>query len=406
MKERKSEKPVLFCNLSGQKPADNLPSWLQQSWVSSLDDAYQAVSAAHFEHAVVIIRADQQVSEAIALLRKIREKHPGVGRLLITEALRPFEAGQAAEVAHRCLSMDHSAEALERAIDRAMKAEQLLNQEGLRDYVSSLGHLPSFPSILHELDDALRSEHAGIKEIAEIVQKDPGVVTKILQLVNSSYFGLSAHNFFTVKEAVNLLGLRTIRDLILTAHLFEAMPQSTEWSGFSFEQLQQRSVHVSQFAADLCKMAGLDREVQAQARLAGLLLDVGMIVLAMGDPEKYHQVMIRAQELNQPLYVVEKMLLGATHAQAGAFLLDKWNLAPEIVHTVLFHHVPNAAGDQSFSALTAVHLADSLLPPLFNAMGVNMGGRLSREYLSSLDLLSELPNWEMAAHDVARLMRN
>jgi len=281
-----------------------------------------------------------------------------------------------------------------------------LNHPQLRDYVSSLGHLPSFPDILHDLDEALRSETAGIKEVSEIVQRDPGVITKILQLVNSSYFGLSSHNFFTVKEAVNLLGLRTIRDLVLTAQLFEAMPQTPEWRGFSFEQLQQRSVYVSQLAADICKEAGYDRNMQSQARLAGLLLDVGMLVLAMGDPEKYHQVMIRAQELNQPLYVVEKLMLGATHAQAGAFLLDRWNLAPEMVHAVLFHHVPNASGDVAFSALTAVHLADSLLPPLFNAMGVNMGGRLSRDYLTSIGVINELPKWEMAAHDIARVMRN
>lgn len=406
MSDGQSDKLVLFCDLGSATQGAELPLTLKQTKVTTLDEVYKALAVEHLTYHVVLIRAGDEVREAIALLRKIREEHPGLGRILITQPLKPFDAGHASEVAHRCLSLDHKPDELEEAVDRALKAEQLLGQQQLRDYVSSLGHLPSFPSILHDLDDALRSETAGIKEVSEIVQKDPGVVTKILQLVNSSYFGLSSHNFFTVKEAVNLLGLRTIRDLVLTAHLFEAMPQSPEWRGFSFEQLQQRSVYVSQLAADICKNAGQDKNMQAQARLAGLLLDVGMIVLAMGDPEKYHQVMIRAQELNQPLYVVEKMMLGATHAQAGAFLLDRWNLAPEMVHAVLFHHVPNASGDTSFSALTAVHLADSLLPPLFNAMGVNMGGRLSRDYLTSLGMINELPNWEMAAHDVARLMRN
>ena len=401
-----SDKQVLFCELSEHNNDAELPVSSQQTKVFSVDKVQQALSDPDSDFHVLVIKAEYDVRETIELLRTVRQDHPGVGRILITHPLKPFEAGHAAEVAHRCLSLDYSDDELSEAIDRAIKAEQLLNQAELRDYVSSLGHLPSFPSILHDLDEALRSETAGIKEVSEIVQKDPGVVTKILQLVNSSYFGLSGHNFFTVKEAVNLLGLRTVRDLVLTAHLFEAMPQTPEWKGFSFEQLQQRSVFVSQLAADICKDAGHDRHMQAQARLGGLLLDVGMIVLAMGDPKKYHQVMIRAQELNQPLYVVEKLMLGATHAQAGAFLLDRWNLAPEMVHAVLFHHVPNASGDTSFSALTAVHLADSLLPPLFNAMGVNMGGRLSRDYLTSLGLINQLPAWEMAAHDVARMMRN
>ena len=406
MSDALSDKLVLFCELNQQKHEAELPLTAQQTKVFTVEDAKKELASDQLTFHVLVIKTDADVKGAIELMRFVRETHPGIGRRLMTNPLKPFEAGHAAEVAHRCLSIDHSEEELTEALDRAIRAEQLLNQPQLRDYVSSLGHLPSFPAILHDLDEALRSETAGIKEVSEIVQRDPGIITKILQLVNSSYFGLSSHNFFTVKEAVNLLGLRTIRDLVLTAQLFEAMPQTGNWKGFSFDQLQQRSVYVSQFAADICKEEGYDRNMQAQARLAGLLLDVGMLVLAMGDPEKYHQVMIRAQELNQPLYVVEKLMLGATHAQAGAFLLDRWNLAPEMVHAVLFHHVPNASGDTAFSALTAVHLADSLLPPLFNAMGVNMGGRLSRDYLTSIGVINELPKWEMAAHDIARVMRS
>lgn len=397
---------VLFCDLRDEDGATALPLSAEQSKVFSIDDAFQALSMPDSDYHVIVIKTHSQVKESIELLRKVRKMRPGMGRILITDPMKPFEAGHAAEVAHRCLSLDYTERALHEAVNRAIKAEQLLTQPELRDYISSLGHLPSFPAILNDLDEALRSETAGIKEISDIVQRDPGVVTKILQLVNSAYFGLSSHNFLTVKEAVNLLGLRTIRDLVLTAQLFESMPQTPQWRGFSFEQLQERSVVVSQLAADICREAGYDRNMQSQARLAGLLLDVGMILLAMGDGQQYHQVMIRAQELNQPLYVVEKMQLGATHAQAGAFLLDRWNLSPEMVHAVLFHHVPNASGDTAFSALTAVHLADSLLPPLFNAMGCNLGGRLSREYLTSIGVIDQLPQWEIAAHEVARVLRN
>lgn len=397
---------VLFCDLRDEKADTSLPLPVDQSQVFSVEDTLLALADTNRDYHVLVIKTESHVRESIELLRKVRQTYPGLGRILITHPLKSFEAGHAAEVAHRCLPLSYSEAALHEAVDRAIRAEQLLTQPRLRDYISSLGHLPSFPAILSDLDEALRSETAGIKEVSEIVQRDPGVSTKILQLVNSAYFGLFSHNFFTLKEAVNLLGLRTIRDLVLTAQLFEAMPQTPQWRGFSFEQLQERSVIVSQLAADICRDAGYDRTMQAQARLAGLLQDVGMILLAMGDGAQYHQVMIRAQELNQPLYVVEKMLLGATHAQAGAFLLDRWNLAPEMVHAVLFHHVPAASGDTAFSALTAVHVADSLLPPLFNAMGVNLGGRLSRDYLTSIGVIDQLPKWEMAAHEVARALRN
>ena len=401
-----SDKQVLICELAENVTSDTLHVSAEQTKVFSVNDVQKTLLNDSATYQVLIVQTDKKIDESIDLLKYVRQNHPGIGRMFISHPLRPAEVGAVVEVAHRYLTIDHTADELTYAIERAIHTEQLLNQPDLRNYVSSLGKLPSFPSILNELDEVLRSKSAGVRAVSEIVKKDAGMVTKILQLVNSPYFGASSQSMFSLKDAINLLGLRTIRNLALSAQLFEAMPQTPEWRGFSFEQLQERSVIVSQLAADICKDAGYDQLMQDHARLGGLLLDVGMIVLAMGNPNKYHEVMIRAQELNQPLYVVEKMVLGATHAQVGAYLLDRWNVAPEMVHAILYHHVPKASGDTSFSALTAVHLADSLLPPLFNAMGVNMGGRLSRDYLTSLGLINQLPAWEMAAHDVARMMRN
>lgn len=275
----------------------------------------------------------------------------------------------------------------------------------LANYLANLEDLPSFPDILRELDEVIFSNKANIGQVANIIQRDPGLVTRILKLVNSPYIGFSGNIVSSIREAITLLGLNTVRHLVLTAKLYDSVQQHS-WRGFSFEHLHQRSIQVSQLASSICYRMGHSREVQAQARIAGLLLDIGMIVLAKSDAQQYHLVMIRAQELNQPIYVIEKLILGITHAQVGAYLLDQWNLAPEVVHAVLYHHTPCASEDMHFSPLTAVHLADSLLPKLYNVMGVNMGGRVSRDYLHRLNLLEELPKWEMAAHDVARVLRS
>lgn len=392
---------VLFCNLRDGR--GELPLAAEVRHVSAAADARVLLDDDHAPYHVLVVRANGHMDEALTLLSFCRERHRGIVRFLICDGMSSSDAAAASDLVHQVMSLDCTERDLEAAVIRALKSERMIGDPVLREYVASLGHLPSLPGIISELNAVLASDVAGVKEVAEIIQRDAGMVTRILKLVNSAYFGLGQHNFFTLKEAVNLLGLRTVRDLAISAHLFDALPQAQNWRGFSFQQLQERSVVVSQFAAEIARRNGCSREQQGQARLAGLLVDVGMLVLALGDADKYHATMVRAQELKQPIYVVEKMQLGATHAQVGAYLLDNWNLSPEIVHAVLFHHTPTASADRGFTPLTAVHLADALLPPLFNAMGCNLGGRLSREYLRQVGQLDRLSEWEILAHDAARM---
>ena len=287
------------------------------------------------------------------------------------------------------------------------KSNLLINIQDpkLYEYLAKLEGLPSFPEILRELDEVIFSDKANVRHVSNIIQRDPGLVTRILKLVNSPYIGFSGNVVSSIREAITLLGLNSVRHLVLTAKLYDDVQQN-DWRGFSFDHLHQRSIQVSQLATSICHRMGQSREIQAQARIAGLLLDIGMMVLAKNDAKQYHLVMMRSLELNQPTYAVEKLMLGVTHAQIGAYLLNQWNLAPEVVCAVLHHHTPCASEDTNFSPLTAVHLADSLLPKLYNVMGVNMGGRVSRDYLQRLGLLEELPKWEMAAHDVARVLKS
>ena len=406
MNERLSYKLILRCELSEPLFDLRLPENVQHLRVASIDDAERALIARNGDFEAVLLFADDDNPSSIRFLESLREKYPNVVRLFIAKSLRPNEFSRAYQTAHGVFLNKVSQHDLSKDLDRAFRLQQLLNHPQFVKYASSLGELPHIPSIVADLDQVLHSDRVVLKDVSAVIQQEPELLDKMLMLVNSSFFGMTTQPVNNLKELVSLIGFWPIRNLLVAAKLYEVMEQKSDWHGFGFEQLKQRSVLVSQLASELCYTSNMDQTLQSQSRLAGVFLDIGMIVLATFDAEKYHQVMIRAQELNQPLYVVEKMLLGATHAQIGAFLLDRWGVAPELVHAVLFHHTPNASGDVDFSVLTASHLADSLLPPLFNAMGINMGGRLSRDYLNSLGVINRLPSWEMTAHDMARLLRN
>ncbi|WP_151703424.1 HDOD domain-containing protein [Nitrincola alkalilacustris] len=391
---------TILCDLgSSDESSDLILPAGDKVRVTNIDSAWAEIE--RNDCRVLIVRSDKAFDKAIGFLKEVRRRYPGLARILIAGELSTAQAGIASEVVHSILQPDSGLDELQQAIKRALKAEELITDKKLRSFISSVGHLPSFPEVLGELNEVLESEVAGAREVANILQKDPAMVAKIMQLVSSAYFSGGYNTPTTLKEAVNLLGLRAVRDLVLSIHVFKALPQDDSWRSFSFQQLQNRSIVVSQFAAEICKNAGYDRHVQGQARTAGLLHDVGMMLLALNNRESYHAAMVRAQELGQPIYVVEKMMMGVTHPQAGAYLLDLWSLAPETIHAILFHHVPMASGDTGFTPLTAVHVADSMLPPLFNAMGCNLGGRLSRDYLARIGMLEKHPEWDKMAHEYA-----
>lgn len=135
-----------------------------------------------------------------------------------------------------------------------------------------------------------------------------------------------------------------------------------------------------------------------QAFLAALLQDFGMLIFATHDPMGYQKVMQEASDLNQPLYAVEKMRMGVSHTEVGAYLLSLWNISPAVIETVLFHHFPTSSKNNRFSALTAVHAADAILPNVTNVLGCQISSRLSYHYLERLGLEGKVNQWQQLAN--------
>ncbi|MFC6669048.1 HDOD domain-containing protein [Marinobacterium aestuariivivens] len=219
-----------------------------------------------------------------------------------------------------------------------------------------------------------------------------------MQLVNSALFGLR-RQISRIDEAVTVVGVRMIRDLMLATHLFSRYRQREQWTAFSFAKLHQRSMLVARLAQKIGADAGLDRNLQGQAFLAGLLHDFGIAVLANKDPEDYQALMAESVCLSQPVYAMEKMRLGLTHAEAAAFMLGLWNLPFKVVEAVLLHHFPGTSPATGFEPLSAVHLADALLPPLANSLGADFSCRLSESYLERIGVHTQLSRWQMMANE-------
>lgn len=364
--------------------------------VSNVDDLLSTLDRTDAD--VLIMPLGDNPAQALDLLHHVVEKHPGIVRVVLSGHLTPQQTARASELAHHSLPLDCQPQELITDISNSIHVTGLIHKPAVRDYITSLQALPVLPDVYEKLNNALSSERSNAREVAQVLEQDPVMAAKTMQLVNSAYFGLN-REISRIQEAVTILGVRMIRDLVLTSHLFESYPQTDDWKSFSFKQIHQRSMAVARAAQHIARAAKADRHVQAQAFLAGLLHDFGILVLASHNPADYHRIISKASLMEQPVYAIEKLELGVTHAEAGAYLLALWKLPPRVVEAVLFHHFPKANPSEGFTPLTAVHVADALLPPATSVLGCDMSSRLSMSYIEKIGMEKDLDRWQLITAD-------
>lgn len=399
------DKNILVCRSASLKDEDidtiaEVNHW-SVSRVDSVEEMLECIQQYHYD--IIIMGIAGAPDQMLAGLMHVIRINPDAVRIVIMGDLSPTIAARVSEVAHSSLPENCTDVQISLAIEQALKVTGLIRKPEIKDFIGRIERLPSLPDIYEALNTAVLSGQSNAGDIAKIIERDPVMSAKVLQLVNSAFFGLERH-IYRLNEAVTILGVRLIRDLTLASHIFEAFPQSSEWTRFSFSQIHSRSMLVARFAQQICRSVNAGRHIQGQAFLAGLLHDFGMIMLASHDPEQYRFIMNTATELSQPIYVVEKMNLGVSHAEVGAYLLGLWNLPPKVIEAVLYHHFPGSSPSGEFEPLTAVHIADALLPSVNNGVGFSVSSQLSMKYIDRLGLKSHLSQWEIMAREYAEIL--
>ena len=245
------------------------------------------------------------------------------------------------------------------AIARAVALRDLLCNEQLKQLATRIKCLPSLPALHHQLTAEFQKDDPSMERIGEIISRNVGMTAKILQMVNSAFFGLPQPINNTL-DAVMYLGLTTVRSLVLSLQVFSQFEQKPI-RGFSLDALAHHSWMTGVVAGRVAQVEQKVMKMRDQCFLAGLLHDVGQLILATGLPEEYTNVLDLAKSQNLPVSQVEKEHFGATHADVGAYLLGLWGLPNPIIEAVAMHHNPSLCVVQGFSPVIAVHVADAFV---------------------------------------------
>ena len=179
---------------------------------------------------------------------------------------------------------------------------------------------------------------------------------KVLQLVNSAFFGFFKH-VESPARAVNLLGLDTVRALALGVGVFTEIKPTADAS-FSMQSLWDHSMGVAVCAKTIAQAETNVKACIDNAFIAGLIHDIGVLLFHSSIHQKYSEVIALAKERKIELYLAEQQLLNADHAAAGGYLIGLWGLPGSVVEAIAFHHQLDLFPSPSFCPAVAVHAGD------------------------------------------------
>jgi HD-like signal output (HDOD) protein len=330
----------------------------------------------------------------IELLNEVRELYPNVIRIGLSGHTDEHLALESTRTTHQQLVKPCESEALKATISKALQMRLKVKNESLNNFITRTDSLPSLPKLYQEITEVMQTDSGSLADVANIISKDIAMTAKILQLVNSAFFGLARHVEST-QEAVMYLGYDVIRGLVLTIKLFSDLEAANQ-SGLDLDELWTRSFSIAGLSKHIAKLANLDNKSQDYAHMAGMLHDVGILVMAMNMPDEYSEVLKLKIEEKTNTCILEERIFGCTHAEVGGALLGIWGLPDPIVDAVTNHHTPSHSSYETLSPVTAVHLANIYYWQNFQ---VDYPVPIDSAYIESLDLKDSFNKWQQNVNE-------
>ncbi len=369
--------------------------------VSSGDSALAKLDSEPFD--VIITDLQMPVTSGLAVLTHVKDFYPHMVRVVLSGSAEQDARLETVQLAHQYLAKPCTLKELEETLARAASLRRLMTNESVRTAVAAVDTLPSAPRVYASLSKALQHSESSIQDVSAIVMQDSAMAARVLQVVNSAFFGLPQH-VTSVAEAVAFIGMNTLRSLVLTVEAFRVFGDSDRCEGFSIERHQAHGLLTARIASRI-----VTGQIESDdAFTGGLLHDIGKLILASRLSTEFAPVLQRAERDQRPVHVIEGVLLGVTHATVGAALLEIWGLPHSIVAIVINHHSPDAL-PPGWGAAAAVNVADALAHEHAQEVGLEPRQAypaVSSALLARLGMEASLDEFrEIAAEEARRAMQ-
>ena len=327
------------------------------------------------------------------LLSKVKEISPASIRIALSGQTDPSAIYRCISHSHQHLAKPCDADQLRSTIARALSLQNIITLEPLKQLIASITSLPSLPEAYSRIMQELQSPHASPQAVAAIVESDVAMTARVLQLVNSAYFGLP-RQVTSAAEAAMFLGTDVIRHIVLSTGIFSQFDDDAV-QAMGLNDVWANCNRIGPLARAIALDFTQDKKTADDAMMAGMICDVGTLVLAVARPDDMTAIRNMGNEQGLPDWQIEQDILGFSHAEVGAYLIALWGLPNPIVEAVAFHHAPHKSVSTAFEPLTAVHIACHLSsqPSHKDAVGLDM------TYIERLQIAREISRWREICED-------
>jgi len=258
----------------------------------------------------------------------------------------------------------------------------------LEDLVDGTVRIPTLPTVLRDIQAIVGAPDGSAKDAAKVIEKDPAMATRVLRLVNSSFYALK-NPVSNINLACSIVGLKVIKNVVEQASVLQAFGDSGKLDGFDARWLWDHAFKT----AVACRMLAERTVVQSglhkdDAYTCGLVHDVGKLVLIDSRPREFAEAMALSQRAQIPLALAEAEVFGFHHAHVGGLLAERWKLAPAVQAAVMYHHTP-ATTPEDWARGFLVKAANSFAHMAASTPGSYRGDVACADSLQALGLTPE-----------------
>ena len=354
---------------------------------------------------VVVTDLNMSGMSGVDFLMKVREEFPNTVRFVLSGSTDGQMILKVSNVAHQFMGKPCDHQKLYHAVARAFALREQLNAGALKNLLHRMGKLPALPVVYNQILQEMVLDDTSVARVGKLIEQDPALSIKVLQIVNSAYMGVR-NPVSNLVQACSMLGLESLKNVVLMAEVFELPKGRKLPSSFNLGALWNHSLTVGEGARQIAAAETGDKKIIDRAFTAGLLHEIGQLILASQLTDEFAAAIRYADEKKISLVDAEEQVLGATHSQVGSYLLELWGLPDPVVEAIAFHIYPSAcpAEDYSlqesgyhvpeetaFTALTALHAANYFSEE--NESGDGVKAELDMTYLENLGYADRIGSW-------------
>jgi HD-like signal output (HDOD) protein/CheY-like chemotaxis protein len=355
------------------------PNW-EPVFVTGGPQALRLMAEKPFDAVVTDMRMPEM--NGAELLEHVRDRYPRTFRVVLSGFVDQPLTVRALAAAHQYQAKPFKFPILQSMLSRVFALDRYVSEPSLQEAICRTHLLPSPAAWSARLERELSSPTTAAETLGGLAAQDPALTAKLLQLVNSAFFG-AARPLLTAKESAQALGAGVVRTLGSTKQAFWGQ-RADQLANFPLAEIAAHSFTTGLRASRIMALERGLPETTKIAFTAGVLHDIGKLVLAVAVPELHRQAVLYGLSEGVSECRAEKAVIGATHAQVGAYLLGLWGIPDPIVEVVAWHHEPRERIAAGFGPLSAVHVANNVEAPPPEGGPAKPRAGLDREYLSAL----------------------